>query len=128
MAKAANPLWNYKPRTQRIKLPQHKSLNVAAFLAWYFCYPRRFPDPGLSATQHLAEKNPANFLGASTRTLKYPIVNIYPIRIFTYPICEYLTNIHINPKHANFKYIYICMHKTHQHHQVERKRLFEAKC
>lgn len=56
MAKALNPLWNYKPRTQRIKLLQHRSLNSAAFLAWHFCYPHRFPDPGLLATQHLALK------------------------------------------------------------------------
>lgn len=68
MAKAVNPLWNYKPCTQRIKLLLHGSLNGAAFLAWHFCYPHRFPDPGLSATQHLALK----ILQASLKPIKVP--------------------------------------------------------
>lgn len=69
MAMALNPLWNYKPRTQRIKLLLQRSSSGVTFLAWHFRYSHRFPDPGLKrlrpATQHLA----INILQAY---LKYP--------------------------------------------------------
>lgn len=50
MAEAPNPLWNHKPRTQRIELPLLRSWTGAAFLAWNSCHPHGSAVPGLKHT------------------------------------------------------------------------------
>lgn len=143
MARAANPLWNYKPCTQRIKLPRHKSLNVAAFLAWPFCYPCRLPDPGLSATRHLALKKSHKLprglnehpekqcrsLSPRAQCQCHPFRNsrerlLMPSWCWPVDLDEqgqsshWKANVHVNPNHARLKYIYFHAHTKKKHTSV----------